>query len=62
MKDEFDHAERQILAAPAPSSPHLPQGVVTVECGKDEEVEWIWTDTPEGRFVSGFQIVKKNEI
>jgi hypothetical protein len=51
---------KRIVAAPPPSNPNLLQGVINVECYENEEIEWIWTETTEGRFVSGFKIVEKD--
>lgn len=61
MSNAATENDRQIVVAPAPSSPTIPQGVINVECGKDEEVEWIWTETSKGRFVSGFKIVQREK-
>ena len=61
MNDKIADDKRQVLIAPAPSSPDLPQGVINVKCGKDEQVEWIWTETLVGRFVSGFRIIRHEE-
>ena len=47
------------VPAPAPSSPRLRSGVLNVECAEDEDVEWQWTETLEGRFVSGYRIVPR---
>jgi hypothetical protein len=33
--------------------------VLNVECTEDEDVEWIWTETRDGRFVSGYRIVPR---
>jgi hypothetical protein len=32
---------------------------MNVECAEDESVEWHWTETAEGRFVSGYSIVPR---
>jgi hypothetical protein len=47
------------VVAPAPSNPRLRSAVLNVECAEDEDVEWVWTQTPEGRFVSGYAIVPR---
>lgn len=61
MKNENETAsEKRIVPAPPPSNPDLPQGVINVECSDDEEIEWLWTETTRGRFVSGFKIVNKD--
>jgi hypothetical protein len=33
--------------------------VLNVECAEKEDVEWQWTETLEGRFVSGYNIVPR---
>jgi hypothetical protein len=48
---------RRIVLAPAPSNPQLRSTVQNVQCTEDEEVEWHWTETPEGRIVTGYRIV-----
>ena len=50
---------RRVVPAPAPSNPRLRPAVLDVECSEDEEVEWYWTETAEGRFVSGYRIVPR---
>jgi len=50
---------RRIVPAPPPSNPRLQVSVLSVECAEDEEVVWQWTETAEGRFVSGYQLVPR---
>jgi hypothetical protein len=50
---------RRVVAAPAPSHPGLRSSVLNVNCAEDEDVEWQWTETPAGRFVSGYNIVPR---
>jgi hypothetical protein len=50
---------RRTVTAPSPSNPSLPSPVINVECSEDEEVEWAWTETAAGRFVSGYCIVPR---
>ncbi len=50
---------RRLVTAPPPSHPALHSTVLTVECAADEDIEWLWTETPAGRFVSGYQIVPR---
>jgi hypothetical protein len=59
--DEASRTPRRIVTAPAPSNPRLYSTVLDVECGENETVEWHWTETPEGRFVSGYSIVQRLE-
>jgi len=47
------------VPAPSPSHPELRSFVLDVECDENEEVEWLWTDTTAGRFVSGYQLVPR---
>jgi hypothetical protein len=49
----------RIVPAPAPSNPRLRSAVIDVECAEDEDVVWYWTETAEGRFVSGYSIVSQ---
>jgi hypothetical protein len=48
---------RRVVTAPLSSRPGLPSVVLDVECGEDEDIEWLWTETPEGRYVSGYRLV-----
>ena len=49
----------RVVPAPAPDNPRLRPAVLDVECSEDEDVEWYWTETTEGRFVSGYRIVPR---
>lgn len=53
---------KRIVNAPPPSNPELLTGVLSVECAEDEDVEWSWTETANGRFVSGYQIIPRVTI
>ena len=53
------HEPRRVVAAPPPSRPGLSAAVLDVECAEDEDVEWLWTETSGGRFVSGYRIVPR---
>lgn len=57
--DDLKRKLRRIVAAPVPSNPRVPAVVINAECAEDEEIEWIWTETVEGRFVSGYRVVPK---
>jgi hypothetical protein len=57
MSEETRPKRRRIVLAPAPSNPQLRSTVQNVQCTEDEEVEWQWTETPEGRIVTGYRIV-----
>ena len=50
---------RRVITAPSSSHPGLPSVVLDVECAEDEDVEWLWTETPEGRYVSGYRLVSR---
>jgi len=45
--------------APEPSRPELRSSLLNVNCADDEDVEWQWTETLAGRFVSGYRIVPR---
>jgi len=49
----------RVVPAPDPSRPELRSTVLNVDCAEDEDVEWQWTETPAGRFVSGYRIVPR---
>jgi hypothetical protein len=60
MGDEaLNRRRRRLVVAPLPSNPRLRSSVLSVECAEDEEVEWQWTETAEGRFVSGYRLVQR---
>lgn len=60
MSDQDSNRQRcRVVPAPPPSSPRLHSTVLSVECAEDEEVEWHWTETVEGRFVSGYRLVPR---
>ncbi len=46
------------VTAPASTLPGAP-AVQGVQLAPDEDVQWTWTYTPEGRYVSGYTIVKR---
>jgi hypothetical protein len=50
---------RRLVVTPHSSNPRLPSTVLNVECAEDEDVEWQWTQTAQGRFVSGYVIVPR---
>ena len=53
------YGSRRIVPAPPPSHPGLYATVLNVECAADEDVEWLWTETSDGRFVSGYRLVPR---
>lgn len=56
---DLSHKRRRIVPALPPSNPRLQTPVLSVECAEDEDVQWQWTETAEGRFVSGYQLVPR---
>jgi hypothetical protein len=52
---------RRVILAPSSSHPGLPSVVLNVECAEDEDVEWLWTETPAGRYVSGYRLVSRDQ-
>lgn len=57
MTGQSSSAYRVVLA-PEPSRPELHNTVLNVYCAEDEDVEWHWTVTAGGRYVSGYRIVQ----
>lgn len=53
--------QRRVILAPSSSHPGLPTVVLDVECAEDEDIEWLWTETPEGRYVSGYRLVSRDQ-
>jgi hypothetical protein len=49
----------RVVTAPEPSCPELRATVLNVNCAEDEDVEWQWTETAAGRYVSGYRIVPR---
>jgi hypothetical protein len=58
-EQDSNRKTRRVVPAPPPSNPRLYSTVLSVECAEDEEIEWQWTETPEGRFVSGYHLVPR---
>jgi hypothetical protein len=59
MKTPEKNHRCRLATAPPPSHPDLHTKVLNAEYADDEDVEWLWTETPEGRFVSGYQLVPR---
>jgi hypothetical protein len=57
--DQTTRKRKRVVPAPVASNPRLRSTVLNVECAEDEDVEWMWTETLEGRFVSGYRIVPR---
>lgn len=49
----------RIVPAPMASDPRLSSTILDVVCGENDEIEWHWTMTVQGRFVSGYSIVQR---
>jgi hypothetical protein len=58
-EQDSNRKPRRVVPAPPPSNPRLYSTVLSVECAEDEEVQWQWTETAEGRFVSGYRLVPR---
>jgi hypothetical protein len=56
-EQDSNHKIRRVVPAPPASNPRLYPTVLSVECAEGEEIEWQWTETAEGRFVSGYRLV-----
>jgi hypothetical protein len=61
VTDISSHTSR-VVPAPAPSWPGLRNTVLNVNCTESEDVEWQWTETAKGRYVSGYRIVSRESI
>jgi hypothetical protein len=62
MTTSETHHRRRLVIAPPPSRPHLQSAALNVKCSEDQNVEWLWTETPSGRFVSGYQLVPRLKL
>lgn len=58
---EMEGLGTRIVETPVPSDPRLQSTILDVVCGRDENVEWHWTVAQQGRFVSGYSIVRRDE-
>jgi len=59
MNTSESPVRHRIVAAPEPSHPDLRSIVLNVDCADDQDVEWQWTETAKGRYVSGYRIVPR---
>ena len=48
-----------LVTSPPPEGMHITNSIVSVYLRPDEEVEWHWTETPTGRYVCGYTIIKR---
>ena len=52
--------EKRIVIAPTSTSPIGSGDVLSVEAGRDEDVEWVWShDRERGSSVTGYRIVPR---
>ena len=58
--------QKRIVTAPQQSllsnstTTNIPSAVISVELNENEEVQWIWTNYPNGqRVVTGYNIIQK---
>jgi len=48
--------------APQPECRSTPPAVISVELDEDEDIEWIWTHTSDGKsVVTGYTITKRTD-
>ncbi|MFH1007040.1 MAG: hypothetical protein V1800_05980 [Candidatus Latescibacterota bacterium] len=50
---------KQSVEAPKPTFQGAPAVLLSVQLAEDEGVQWIWTHTTKGSYVSGYKITKK---
>jgi hypothetical protein len=62
MKTSEKHQRCRLVTALPPRHPRLHSAVLNVECADDGDVEWLWTEMPNGRFVSGYQLVPRLKL
>jgi hypothetical protein len=58
---DTDTAGREFRLAPNQSTPPGTGTIHGVWAYPNQEVEWIWTHTPGGSFISGYTIKPKGE-
>ncbi len=51
--------ECRTVQAPEPKGQNLRNRFLNVNCAEGEDVEWLWTETAQGQYVSGYQIVPR---
>jgi len=66
VNDEFvsgnktEKGKKRTVYAPQAEPNSSPPAVISVKLDEDEDVEWIWTHTPDGKsVVSGYIITKR---
>jgi len=60
MSKKISNQTKRWVEAPKPTKP-MPDAptVLGVYLSKGEDVEWLWSHTDKGSYVSGYNIVKK---
>lgn len=59
---EVSNGEKRTVYAPSPDPESRPPAVLSVELEADEDVEWIWTHTADGKsVVTGYVITKRTD-
>jgi hypothetical protein len=57
---ETEKGNKRTVYAPQAERNSLPPAVISVELEEDEDVEWIWTHTADGKsVVTGYIITKR---
>jgi hypothetical protein len=61
-QDQQAAKKTRTVTAPQPEGVPLPTHVISVELAADEDVQWQWTHTTDGKsIVTGYTIIKKAE-
>jgi hypothetical protein len=61
----MNHSEKKksntyVLQAPPPTEPSIPPSIYWIELRNDQEVEWQWTNFPDGNgVVTGYKIIQR---
>ncbi|MEQ8970489.1 MAG: hypothetical protein RIE73_08845 [Coleofasciculus sp. C1-SOL-03] len=49
----------RVIYAPPPTDSSIPASIFSIQIKDDEDVEWYWTQLPDGnRVVTNYQLVK----
>jgi hypothetical protein len=60
MSKEISNQNKRWVEAPKPTQPMMDApAVLGVNLALGEDVEWFWTHTDRGSYVSGYNIVKE---
>jgi hypothetical protein len=55
-------SKERLELAPHPTHPDLSNYVDSVLCASNETINWIWTDTANGSFVSGYELTLSKKV